>query len=325
MATKKQIEEFRKKLGARPSPWDQKRLKYALRLPTYEELQTIPTDDWDGLATYDKISDQGDIGSCTGFGAKGVKHVVEYLQNNRDVDISAAFLYRRGQEDAGIPIWEEGGYPLNVLKVMQKLGAATEACVPTDTKSPFDYEECGNSLEIAANYKIDTYHAVPVDPGAMMAAIYGITYEQPYKMPDGSSGKAPLYIAIPVYDSFMDTGSDGIISVPLPGESLLGGHAVRICGWRTIEGKKYWRMPNSWGVEWGKGGVGYLPFEHPIYEAWLITEGGLSPGPDPEPIPAPCLFSLAVVKLPGGKWFLRNYRRFRKAVFNIEPGIWPPA
>lgn len=34
----------------------------------------------------------------------------------------------------------------------------------------------------------------------------------------------------------------------------LGGHAVRIVGYGTLNGTKYWHVANSWGTDWGENG-----------------------------------------------------------------------
>ena len=267
------MDGIERKLGAFKSPYDDKRTLYALRTATYQEAITLP-EEYVELKQYVKIDNQGDVGECSGTGARKVKHAAELLQNGRDIEFSAAYLYWRGREYANPPIpdWEEGNYPIAVLKLMADKGATTEACAPTDTKSPFTYEECKNADEIASNFKITEYHAVPLDPASMKAAIYGVTYLQPYTMPDGSPGKCPLYIAIPVYDSFYNTGVDGVVPDPAPGETLLGGHALALIGWRIINGKLYWVVANSWGEGWGDSGYCYLSMNYPIWEAWMVIE-----------------------------------------------------
>lgn len=39
------------------------------------------------------------------------------------------------------------------------------------------------------------------------------------------------------------------------------GHAVLLVGYKTIEGKKYFEIRNSWGTTWGDGGYGFISFE----------------------------------------------------------------
>ena len=39
------------------------------------------------------------------------------------------------------------------------------------------------------------------------------------------------------------------------GAQVLGHHAVRILGWGTEAGVRYWRLANTWGQGWGEGGM----------------------------------------------------------------------
>lgn len=39
------------------------------------------------------------------------------------------------------------------------------------------------------------------------------------------------------------------------------GHAVLLVGYKTIDGKKYFEVRNSWGTTWAEGGYGWISFE----------------------------------------------------------------
>lgn len=58
------------------------------------------------------------------------------------------------------------------------------------------------------------------------------------------TAQCPLGVGIDWYSSY-DTGAQGI--VPNFSNNLLGGHFIKIAGWKTINGIPYLTVQNSWG------------------------------------------------------------------------------
>jgi hypothetical protein len=275
------------RLGAFPSPWDDRR--YRVRVPTSAELTEIP-DEYDGLESYQTIGDQGDIGSCVGWCGEKVMEITNHLLDLERDDLSAGWLYYRSRHYANIPDWQEGSTNLGLMKALKKEGAATEACVPTDSVSPFDVNPCGDAYDIAKKFAIDSYWMVNREEGDMKAAMWGLTHEAPYKMPDGSLGKIPLVTAYPVNENYYEGMDDGV--VPMPGGKFLGGHSSCVAGWKIIDGEGYWINYNSWGVDAGDSGKFYLPFGYPFYDVWIIHNGPL-----PDPTPSTCVVGNSMARI----------------------------
>jgi C1A family cysteine protease len=61
----------------------------------------------------------------------------------------------------------------------------------------------------------------------------------------------PVETAFTVYEDFLAYKS-GVYYYKSGGE--LGGHAVKIVGWGTLGGVKYWKVANSWNNHWGMSG-----------------------------------------------------------------------
>ena len=289
------------RLGALPSPPDPRH--YRVRSPILAEAEELP-EEYDGLLEFHDLEnwyDQGSVGSCCGWDGSIVMEVTGHLMDMKPEDLSAGWLYMKSREYANIPPHIEGSTNLGLMKALQKVGATTEECAPTDTSKPFEIKPCGNAMEIAKSYMIDSYwmgNTVPVD---MQAAIYGLTHPAPYKMPDGSPGKIPLVTAYPVYESFYDARNDGRVPLPVPGEKLLGGHSSMVRGWKIIDGEKYFINTNSWGSDWGIDGTNYLPFGYPFYDAWVIHNGPYTPPPDPDPYqPSTCVVARGYAGLGSG-------------------------
>jgi hypothetical protein len=273
-----------KQLGCILSPWDNRNLAYAIRPPTLAEAEAIP-EEYDGLAKYCYCTgNQGSVGSCTGWGAKAVKNAIVRLNDKKEIEFSAGSIYYHGRLlcEPQLPEETDGAYCIAIMKCLSKIGATPELFSPTDTSSPFRVNDQTGWESEAAKYKIATYHSVQTDEASLKAALYGVTFEQPYKMEDGSSGKCPLYVAIPVYDSVYNL-KQGRASIPKQGDKLYGYHAVAIRGWKIIEGIPYWVMINSWGTSYGDNGICYLPIGYPISEAWMVTDDPASDSPEPVP------------------------------------------
>jgi len=277
------------RLGAFPSPWSSKHYRLTFVLPSeiakippeyLELLDYAPTEDW---------PNQGNIGSCTGFSgsiAMEITNTLLKLHATKErqssllqyikTDLSAGWVYYWARIYAEIPQDLEGATNLGVLKALNKIGVATESEVPTDTEAPWDgIKYTPDILRGAGRFAINSYWNINPNPDDIRAAIYGLTHNMPYKMPDGTQGKAPLIAAYPIYSSFKEGYDDGIVPVPKNGDRFLGGHSSVIIGWKKIDDENYFVNFNSWGNEVGDNGLFYLPENYPFYpgDFWLIHNG----------------------------------------------------
>jgi C1A family cysteine protease len=69
-------------------------------------------------------------------------------------------------------------------------------------------------------------------------------------------------VGFTVYQSFEsnDVALTGVVPMPQIGESVLGGHCVEIVGYSILT--RMFIFKNSWGVNWGDKGYGYMPFAY---------------------------------------------------------------
>merc|ERR1712007_408452 len=61
----------------------------------------------------------------------------------------------------------------------------------------------------------------------------------------------PMEVAFTVYSDFENYASGIYHHVS---GSMAGGHAVKVVGWGTENGQKYWKVANSWNPYWGEKG-----------------------------------------------------------------------
>jgi C1A family cysteine protease len=76
----------------------------------------------------------------------------------------------------------------------------------------------------------------------------------------------PFVIGFSVYESFEgpDVAKTGVLSMPLPAEKLLGGHAVLVVGYDDSQSRFIVR--NSWGPKWGMAGYFTMPYTYLLDE-----------------------------------------------------------
>jgi len=148
------------------------------------------------------------------------------------------------------------GYPQMAWSYFKGTGVVPDTCYPYPfpacahhVVSP-DYQpcpsneyntpRCNKTCNDGTNFADDKIHA---------KSTYGITGEQNIMAELSTNG--PVTAAYTVYEDFL-TYKSGVYSHVSGSE--LGGHAVEIIGYGTLNGVKYWTVKNSWNPSWGDGG-----------------------------------------------------------------------
>jgi len=80
-----------------------------------------------------------------------------------------------------------------------------------------------------------------------------------------------INVSIAVYKDFYNVDKDGFLSPKTSG--IYGYHSVTAVGFIKHDGKYYLIIANSWGKDWGKNGLCYMPYNYKgIQEIWAITD-----------------------------------------------------
>jgi hypothetical protein len=176
------------------------------------------------------VRNQGNCGSCWAFGGTQTFEIGMQKYGGKTIDFSEQDLVGKLFYGCG------GGYFTGEFQM--KTGQLDEATCP--------YR--------ASNYKCASG---PVVAKALNWGLVGATNRSPTD--------EELQNAILTYGSVAATvGADnafGRIKDVASGCPSTGtNHIVTLVGWKTISGKVYFKVKNSWGTtNWGTGGYGYIP------------------------------------------------------------------
>lgn len=252
-----------------------------------------PTVDLRTTGLLPSVYDQGQLGSCTANAAGAAMEYLAAKQGLPTVTPSRLFIYWNERYVEGTVSEDSGAQIRDAVKVLNKYGVCPENEWPYDISvfTEMPPQEC---YKDAAQSVALRYARIWRSDGRYIKASLANGY--------------PVIVGFTVYDSFESrVGADGIMPMPdTRTESLLGGHAVLVVGYTTINSKEYWIVRNSWGSGWGDAGYFYMPKEYLTTKGlssdfWAVRLEGASthttpaptnqedvnPVPDPTPIPDP--------------------------------------
>lgn len=216
------------------------------------------------------IKNQGTIGSCTAFAAVGMYEYLEKKTNGKFLEGSELFVYKltryimsqRGQNGDGAG--DTGAFIRNALGCLVYYGVPPAEIYPYDV-TKFDEEPPTRVYIMAQNYQVLEYFRLDYD------------IKDPHtnlnRIKEWSAKGFPIQFGFTVYKSALaQSQTTGAIAYPSNNDSVIGGHSVVIVGYddnknigNTDNGKNTtgaFIIRNSWGVEWGEKGYGYLPYEY---------------------------------------------------------------
>ena len=194
------------------------------------------------------VYDQGQLGSCTANGIAGAIEFDQRKQGNKEFVPSRLFIYYNERVIEGTVSQDSGAQIRDGVKVVAKLGA------PPETDWPY------NIAQFAQKPPPQAYTDALQD----IATSYTRVTQNLAQMQGCLAAGYPFVFGFTVYQSFESqaVATTGIVPMPSPGESVLGGHCVVAVGYNNPT--RQFIIRNSWGTGWGLSGYCMMPYEYLI-------------------------------------------------------------
>ncbi len=200
------------------------------------------------------VRDQADEGTCVGFASVvGMKEYQELEDYKSLVALSPRFVYSECKKIDGAPDLE--GTSIRIaMKVLKQKGACRERFWPYKPHQK-DRPKKG-AVRDAGRFRVLTYARI-INLNELRLCL---------------AAKGPCTIGVEVFEGMMNTKT-GVVPMPAKGEYSLGGHAICPVGYD--DKKQLIKFKNSWSVNWGQNGYGWLPYDYIqryMMDAWSSVD-----------------------------------------------------
>jgi C1A family cysteine protease len=191
--------------------------------------------------------DQGSLGSCT---ANAIAGAVQYERMREKFSPnfipSRLFIYYCERALEGSIPYDSGAALRDGMKSITKWGVCPETELPYDVTqftvapTPQDYADATQYRSVAYQRYLGGL------PGLRASLATGV----------------PFVFGFSVYESFEsdEVAQTGVVPMPSPYESMIGGHAVLAVGYD--DPSQRFIVRNSWGANWGQAGYFTIPYAY---------------------------------------------------------------
>lgn len=192
------------------------------------------------------VYDQGSLGSCT---ANAIGAAVQYdlrKLNLPDFMPSRLFIYFNEREMEGTIKVDSGAMIRDGMKSLSVQGVCHETIMPYVIER-FTRRPTKRAYTDGLRHNKVQYMSVEQSESGLKSAL--------------ASG-FPVVFGFAVYNSFegKEVAASGIVEMPKPNETCIGGHAVLIVGYD--DSTRRFIVRNSWGESWGMRGYFTMPYDY---------------------------------------------------------------
>lgn len=215
------------------------------------------------IAEMPPVRDQGQRGTCVAHAALAIVEQYQGTQNSYQ-DMSEQFLYWDCKQNDGQPE-AEGTFLAIALPLLERDGCCRETTWPY-VPNPIPGNESQDPPPAGAQAEALNYRVSPNHQLAPTAA---------QDLKNELARDRCVAFDIPVFNSWYQSSEvarTGELTVPIPGESPVGGHAMCLVGYVDLPGEDdlgggKFLLRNSWGTSWAyesayQPGYGTIPYAY---------------------------------------------------------------
>jgi len=195
------------------------------------------------------VYDQGELGSCT---ANAIAGAVQFDEIRSGIaptwTPSRLFIYYNERVVEGTVGTDSGAQLRDGIKVIASVGVCPESEWPYDI-ARFAEKPPEQAFAEAVHDRVGAYQSVTQSLVQLKTCV--------------ATG-FPFVFGFTVFSSFEDgdVATTGVIPLPQPSESVVGGHAVACVGYD--DARQAFIVRNSWGDGWGEAGYGFMPYAYAL-------------------------------------------------------------